>query len=205
MNQSRSLSYLLPIVFLITILVYLAGLNGVFIYDDHKQIIYRTTLHQISNLHDVIFCGLRQNRVWQNLSFALNWVIAPNQTWSFKLFGLILHLINGSMVYLWLKKIFSDKPYLPILAASFFLIHPLQIQSVTYIMGAVTLFQSFFYLLALLWYSKYSLTKMPALVMILIASLFAKETCVLIPFLLLAYELLVNQTPIRSLPKNQNG
>ena len=196
--MTRTSKYLLPAVAIITAIIYCLGLKGVFIYDDTLQIVKKNELHQLRNLHDVIFCGLRQNRVWQNLSFALNWTIDPGQTWGFKLFSLMLHLLNGSLVYLWLKKFFADKPYLPVLAASLFLIHPLQIQSVTYAMGVVMLFHAFFNLLALYWYSKYSLNRMPGLILILIASLFARETCVLIPLILIVYESLMNQT---ALPK----
>ena len=201
MSNTRAIRYFLPAIFILTTLVYLAGLNGVFLYDDYGQIVTRTRLHQLSNLHDVIFCGLRQNRVWQNLSFALNWTISPGQTWSFKLFSLILHLLNGSLLFLWLKRLFADKPYLPILATSLFLVHPLQIQSVTYVMGVIMLFFGFFMLLSLYWFSKYSLTRMPGLIMILVASLLARETCVLIPFILLIYDLMINKTKIRELPK----
>jgi len=203
MRQSRAFPYVLPVVVFFTALIYCLGLHGIFVYDDIEQIVNRNALHHLTNLHDVIFCGLRQNRVWQNISFALNWSIAPGQTWGFKLFSLFLHLANGSLLYLWLKKMFADQPYLPVLATSLFLIHPLQIQSVTYIMSVDVLFQAFFYFLALYWYSKYSLTRLPGLIMILIASLLARETCVFIPVVLLVYELWIHQTSFKDLPKQK--
>jgi len=202
-NQNRALRYFLPVIAVFTAIIYFLGFKGVFIYDDYAQILKKPELHDIFNFHDVIFCGLRQNRVLQNISFALNWTIAPGETWSFKLFNLLLHLINGSLLFYWLKKVFADKPYLAILATSLFLIHPLQIQSVTYAMGVIMLFHAFFYLLALNWYAKYSLTRMPMLMLIVAVSLVARETCALIPLVLLVYELLIVKTPIRELPKSK--
>ncbi len=203
MSLTRSFKVFLIITFVLTACIYLLGLNGVFVYDDYMQIVNRKQLHNIFNFHDVIFCGLRQNRVLQNISIAINWTLSPGKTWSFKLFSLLLHLINGSLVYIWLKKIFSDKPYLPVLAAAIFLIHPLQIQSVTYAMGVIMLLYGFFNLLILNIYSKYGITKFPLLIFLLIFSLFARETCSLIPIMLLAYEIIINQTAINKIPKRK--
>ena len=201
MTQTRSLKLFLIIAFCLTTIIYLLGLNGVFVYDDRAQIIAAKKLHNIFNIRDVIFCDIRQNRVLQNISIAFNWTISNGETWSFKLFNLTLHLINGSLLYAWLKKIFSDKPYLPILATSFFLIHPLQIQSVTYAMGVIMLLYGFFNLLVLNWYTKHKLNHFPMLLFLLIFSLLARETCTLFPVVLLIYELWINKTSIKNIPK----
>ena len=194
---------LLWIAVLLTVVAYACSFVGAFVYDDFDSLVERNELHHLFNFHDIIFCGARQNRIWQNISFAINWAISPNETWSFKAFNLMLHLTNGALLFHWLKRIFKDQPNLPWLATAFFLIHPLQIQSVTYVMAVTTLIQAFFYLLALWWYSKYGLSRLPELVMILIASLFAKETCVLIPLNLLIYEIVIRKTELRALPRRQ--
>jgi hypothetical protein len=184
----------------LTLIAYLSGLHGVFTYDDYQQILLRDKLHNIFEIRDVVFCGLRQNRLWQNLSIALNWTITPNSTVSFKTFGLLLHLLNSSLLFLWLRRFLGTKPLVATLTTAIFLVHPLQTQSVTYAMGVISLFQGFFYLLSLHWYSRYRTSRMTGLSLILVLSLFAKETCVLIPVMLLLYEVLIHETPFRDLP-----
>jgi hypothetical protein len=188
MIHDRSLRKYLLVIGLLTVLIYLVGVNGVFVYDDGDQILNRPRLHDLFRFHDVLFCGLRQHRVWQNISFAMNWTISDGKVWSFKLFSLGLHLVNSWILFKWLKRIFEDRPMLPVLTTAFFLIHPLQTQSVTYVMGVISLIQGFFYLISLYWITEYRLTRMAGLVVILAASLLAKETCMLIPILLFGYD-----------------
>jgi hypothetical protein len=195
MSLNRSLRNFLIIIAVSTIILYLVAVNGPFIYDDGGQIVNRTKLHSLYYFKDVLFCGLRQHRVWQNISFAMNWMISDGKPWSFKVFSLGLHLTNAYILFQWLKKLFSEKPFVPVLTTAMFLIHPLQTQSVTYIMGVITLIQSFFYLISIYWIHQYRLTRMGGLVAILIASLFAKETCMLIPILLFGYDFVVLRKP----------
>ena len=182
--------FFLPFIAFLTVVIYVYGFNGAFAYDDYQQIFNRPEIKNIFKIHDVIFNGLRQHRLWQNLIFGLSWTMSDGQTWSFKLFSLALHLLNSAILFRILKRMFSEQPYLPVITTSLFLIHPLQTQSVTYIMGITTLIQSFFYLYALDWYSRFRLSRLPGLCLILFLSLFAKETAMLIPLVLLAYDFL---------------
>ncbi len=191
MTSSKSIRIFLILSVLVTFLVYAFGFNGVFVYDDGDQILNRSKLHDLFRFHDVLFCGLRQHRVWQNISFALNWTISDGKIWSFKVFSLGLHFLNGWILFKWLKRLLADQPYLPVLTTALFLIHPLQTQSVTYVMGVISLIQGFFYLISLYWITEYRLSRMKGLVLILTASLLAKETCMLIPILLFGYDFAV--------------
>ena len=195
MEQSRSLKKFLIVVVIATVILYAIGFDGPFVYDDTGQIVKRAKLHNLYYLKDVLFCGLRQHRVWQNISFAMNWMISDGKPWSFKLFSLLLHLLNSYILFQWLKKLFAEKPWVPVMTTALFLIHPIQTQSVTYIMGVITLIQSFFYLFSIYWIHQYRLTRMGGLVTILIASLFAKETCMLIPIVLFGYDFAVLRKP----------
>ena len=201
MNTFQLPKWFLPMSVALTAIIYLCGINGIFTYDDYHQIVDRPQLHNIFNLHDILYCGLRQNRVWANVSFALNWTLTPGHAYSFKVFSLLLHFLNGLILFKLLKKVFAEKPALPILATAIFLLHPLQIQSLAYVMGVLSPIQAFFYLISLWWIAKYSLTRFWTLLVILVASLFSKETSVLIPIVLLSYEILVNGSKVRDLPK----
>jgi hypothetical protein len=198
-SQFSFLDLLLPATFVLTIVVYLFGLPGQFIYDDFQQIVLRVGLHDLRHPLDVVFSGLRQIRLWQNISFALNWWISPNAAWSFKIFNILLHLLNGFLLFSWLKRLFPQRYRLVVVATAIFLLHPLQVQSVAYVMGRISLLQCFFYLACFAYYSKYSLSRMGGLLALLIASLFTKETCLLIAPSLLLYEIILNRRKITDL------
>ena len=191
MTQEKKLRNFLFVFLFATVAIYLFGLDGSFVYDDGDQILNRPKLHNLFKFHDVLFCGLRQHRVWQNISFAMNWMISDGKVWSFKLFSLALHLVNSWILFKWLKRLFADRPMLPVFTTVLFLIHPLQTQSVTYVMGVISLIQGFFYLISLYWITEYRLSRMSGLILILVASLFSKETALLIPFMLFAYDFAV--------------
>ncbi len=203
LNQHRRIvrnsNWILATAFLLTIIVYSFAMPGEFVYDDIQQV-QQLGLQQVDHLMDIVFNGLRQIRVWQNLSFALNWQLSPHSALSYKIFNLLLHLLNGSLLFLWLKRLLGKKyPLLPALSTAIFILHPLQIQSVSYVMGRAGLLQAFFFLFSLWYFSKYALTRIMPLCLILSSSLLAKETCILIPILLLCYETVLHQTPLRKL------
>ncbi len=198
-STKRIYAYLLSLSFIATALVYCFGLPGEFIYDDHEQIVMKSEMHDPTNLAAVVFNGLRQMRVLQNISFAINWVISPGEAWSYKLFNLLLHLVNGWLLYLWLKLLFPRRVEVATLTAALFLAHPLQVQSVAYVMGRISLLQAFFYLLSLWIFAKHGLRQFKCLLFILVLSLVAKETCIFIAPLLLVYELGVNQKKLKAL------
>jgi hypothetical protein len=175
--------------------IYLISLHGPFIYDDVDQILFNSKLHSL-NLLSNIFCDLRQIRVAQNLSFAWDWWISNGSTWSFHLTNIAIHLTNSILVWILLDRILSKgkridssgRFFLREFSSFLFLVHPIQAESVAYIMGRTSLLQGTAFFLALLLFSSNS--RKPFLVAIVITtSLLIKESCFLIPFVLLTYEL----------------
>ncbi len=200
-NAHRSLSwtFILSISIALTVFVYLFGMPGEYVYDDFDQLT-RSGLRNIFDFKNVVFNGLRQIRLWQNITFAMNWTMTPGDLTSFKFFNLLLHLINGVLLLRWLKIVFpKPKESIAYLATLIFLLHPLQIQSVTYVMGRISLLQAFFYLLAINVFASWSTSKMKILYVIAFLSLFAKETCVFIPALLLFYEITIHKKEIKDI------
>lgn len=186
-----SLSLLL---LLICVLPYLIALNGDFVYDDLMQIVMNRKIHNFSDLHGVIFNGFREIRLYQNLSFAWNWSISPGQGWSFRLFNIFLHFLNTLLVFRFLWVILKDKLLVTFVTLLYF-IHPLQIESVTYIMGRIGLIQGFFYFVILNILASRWANKSWLLSLVTILSLPAKESCILIPFVILAYDLTLGEVP----------
>lgn len=170
-----------------TILAYLPSLNGDFIYDDHNQIVRNEKIHDPSKPVDVVFNGLRQIRVWQNLSFALSWAVSGPESWAFKVTNLFFHFLNAILLFMILRRFHLRE--VAGFAAALFLLHPLQTESIAYAMGLVSPLQTLFYFSAILYYLDTEGRKPWAIAAILLAALLAKESTILIPFVLLWAEL----------------
>src|ERR1041384_7624631 len=194
--MNRRTWLILALLFAITLAAYSPCLNGPFIYDDHAQIVNDAGMHRFPDLHAVVFNGLRQVRVWQNLSFAVNWAISGPQTWSYKLGNLGLHFATAILLMLFLSRAIPEAGGVVLLTTALFLLHPLQFQTVGYVMGRISSLQAFFVLLVLVSYQK---GVRPLWIAVLIfLSLLAKDSCALLPFFLIAYEMtLGTQRPSR--------
>lgn len=188
MAKDRINITILSFLILLSVGIYLHALNFPFIYDDITSIFQNTLLHKIFNLKSIIFSGLRQIRVWQNISFAIDWAISGPKPWAFRITNLIFHLINALFIYNILKKLNYpvNKCYLLL---GLFIASPLQLQSVHYAMGRVTILISFFYLWTLNEILKTDRSVFK-ICLIIISSFLAKEVGVLIPVLFLMMSLL---------------
>ena len=91
------------------------------------------------------------------LTFTLNHVWSGQEVWSYHFINFCLHFLNGLLVFLLAEQVFRHveinehrRRLYAGLAAAFFLVHPVQTESVTYISSRSELLSTFFYLLGLL-------------------------------------------------------
>ena len=98
------------------------------------------------------------------LSFAINYRIGGLDVFGYHLVNLIIHIANGFLVlsFLWvfLKAYYPDlgsktKSWIIYLTVLLFVVHPIQTQSITYIVQRFTSLTAFFYLFTLTAYLKY--------------------------------------------------
>jgi hypothetical protein len=203
--------FLLIIAALLGSSIYLISVHSPFIYDDVDQIVFNSKLHHLFPFVDAIFCGVRQIRVISNLSYAWNWALAGGATWPFHVTNIALHFLNTVLVWFLLGRMLSmeeqstkpfDRLFLRDFSSFLFLIHPIQAEAVSYIGGRTSLLQAAGYLLALLTFS--SKKRKPFLVSLIIAfSLLLKESCVLIPFVLLTYEIIFHKKTWKTISKKE--
>jgi hypothetical protein len=145
-------------------------------------------------------------------SFGLN-ALVSDEIFGFKLVNLLLHLVNGTLVYSLARLLFSVRarasapvPELAVAAAALvaalvWTVHPLQVSTVAYVVQRTTLLSALFSLWAMLLYARLRLRELAgapavgplawALPLLILPSLavLANENGVLIPFFLLALEL----------------
>src|SRR5437870_8963133 len=134
------------------------------------------------------------------LTFTLNYVWSGQEVWSYHLVNLLLHLINGLLIFLLGERIFGlvglDAPrsrQYATFAAAFFLVHPVQTEAVTYISSRSELLSSFFYLAGFLTFVRWPGPKVGFLcsLAVAVAYLFgigSKETAVTLPASIFLYD-----------------
>lgn len=171
-------------------------LSHPFIYDDVESILDNINLHQLSHLKIVLFSGLRQIRIYQNVSFALEWAISGPSPWAFRVVNILYHLMNTFLLYKILDA-FSEKKKLNLFMICLFFISPIQIQSVHYIMGRTSLVQGFAFISAI--YFKLIKKNNGVTACIIFLSLLVKESCLLITPCLFLLDLKFNHKTLKAL------
>ena len=145
-------------------------------------------------------------------TFSLNYLVAAQDVWGYHLVNLFFHLLNGILLFIiareLLARVWADQRlvyWYAVLAAGFFLVHPVQTESVTYISSRSELMSTFFYLLAFMIFVKVSERHIGFLLSVAISfvayvGLLTKETVISIPAVLFLYDyLFISKTNFREL------
>jgi hypothetical protein len=142
------------------------------------------------------------------VTFAANYAAGGQNVWGYHLVNLLLHLLNGLLIYFLALRIWAilraspgaslARPPMPegdaitfaLLAALFFVVHPVQTESVTYISSRSELLSTFFYIVAVLLFIRKQPEKIGFGFCLLIAAILAfalgaKETAISLPAALL--------------------
>src|SRR6185369_14786213 len=108
--------------------------------------------------------------------------------------NMVLHALNGLLLYRLLYQMHNER-LLALVAAAFFLVHPLQVESVAWISCRKNVLSLFFFLLAWEGYRRYREAEpgrggvaYGASVAAFLLSLMAKSTTLVLPLILLLYD-----------------
>lgn len=219
--SKKIISYiLLCFSIVITFLLYQKGLYGDYVFDDGVNILENQKL-AITSL-DIIYLQAAWGsgdagplgRPITMLSFALNHYFTGFDPFYFKLTNLFIHLINGLLVFIISLKLFQwlshqyqkislqSAAYLACLVSLIWLIHPLNLTSVLYVVQRMTSLSALFGLLALAIYCVWRTRTITGLNTIiascgvalsLLASMLSKESGILFIPLIYWVELIVFQ------------
>ena len=197
----------------ICLLIYWPGLSGPFLLDDFENLESLGANNQVHDLHSVVqfvFTGIAgpTGRPLSLLSFLLNDFAWPSMPWSFKYTNLLIHLLNGVLVFwicLRLCRI-NTRPFicqysewLALAAANLWLLHPFHVSTTLYVIQRMASLSALFSLLGILAYLKsreklqtspywgYGLMTASVSFFTLLA-LFSKESGAILPLLLATVE-----------------
>jgi tetratricopeptide (TPR) repeat protein len=159
----------------LAVAIYAPGLKGPFLLDDRENITavpaMRMTTLTLPSVRDALFSWgeWTPHRGLARLSFALNYYFAGGQfnVFAFKLTNVVIHVLNGLLVY-WLSVLLlrrfagvtrgpsaqagwsAMQSNLPLLVAALWVLHPIQLTSVLYVVQRMTSMAAFFVLAGML-------------------------------------------------------
>ena len=149
----------------IVLLIYSQVFYSPFVLDDTDNIVDNLRIKDLSNLLD--FSG---SRYVSYLSFALNYYMGGLNTFGYHVTNIVIHIINGILVYALVcltfrtpalgdnlsagKPRFFSSHVVAFISAVIFISHPIQTQAITYITQRFASLATLFYLLALVLYIK---------------------------------------------------
>jgi tetratricopeptide (TPR) repeat protein len=197
----------LALILLLSALLYFNSFNNSFHFDDYPAIVenpYIRNLEDIPALLKGIQSSMGRFRTLPALSFAVNYHFNGLDVFGYHLLNLIYHILSGILVYLISKNLMrldggrpEEASLFSILCALLFISHPLQVNTVTYIVQRTEGFLGFFYLLSLFLFMKGSFSRGWKRVLLLsgsglsiICSSFSKEVGFTAPLVLILFDLL---------------
>jgi tetratricopeptide (TPR) repeat protein len=202
-------TWLLVLLAVLVIFIYADTLTGPFIFDDKNNIEgnHHIRISQITlkNLATAALDSPSYRRPVANISFALNYYLHGYNVVGFHLVNLIIHVISGILLYFFIQTTFhtpalrsryAHYKWISFFAAAIWVVHPLQTQSISYIVQRMNSLSAMFYILSFLLYahlrvkpqkrSKWWLLSGCAIAGIL--ALGSKENAATLPFFIILYE-----------------
>lgn len=203
---------------LVTFAIYWPGLQGGFFFDDYPNIVRNpgVKLDSLSwgSFRLVWLSGVsgQFGRPLSQLSFALNHYFNGFSPFAFKLTNLVIHCLNGLLIYLLGYRLLDSlRQRLDLknvslwaaLVAFAWMIHPIQLTSVLYVVQRMTSLSAFFLLISLIFHISARRRKdfdRVAFSWLILAwcvfwplSILSKESGILLPGFVAAYELIIRR------------
>ncbi len=194
---------------LATVAAYSNTFENPFIFDDHSAILANRTIRSLWPIWQTLAPpqGAKgvtvSGRPLLNLSFALNYAISGVQVWSYHLTNLAIHVFAALLLFGILRRTFllprwpegwaAAATRLALTGALLWAVHPLQTESVTYIVQRAESLVGLFYLLTLYSVIRGATSDSPgpwncAAVMACLLGTFSKEVMVTAPVVVLLYD-----------------
>jgi len=148
LNKKIEIYLHIVIILAVGCIVYLNTLDSNWYLDDFSNIVNNTRIRTL----DYSFRELFQSRGIVNLSFSFNYYLNNLDVGGYHLFNILLHLSTSLVVYLILKRVFVGQAWWALCAVLVFLVHPLQTQTVTYVVQRMAGMAGFFFFLSLYLY-----------------------------------------------------
>lgn len=162
-------------------------------WDDDEYVVKNDAITSFANIREILTQPVMGNyHPLTMLSLAANYAVSGKEALSYHAVNLLLHLLNILLVFLFVKRLTGNKPWLAFTVALLFAVHPLHVESVAWVSERKDVLYAFFFLAGLIQYLRYSETgKMSHYLGVLglfILSLLSKPAAIVFPIVLLAID-----------------
>jgi len=136
------------LIIVVGVIAYSNILGIPFHVEDRALIVDNAPLHSLTTFSSAV--DPKNPRILTMLSFALNWKVTPGSSVGFHVVNLLLHLANAVLVFLVCRSLLGPAvtPVIAMLAGMLFAVHPLNTESVDYVVGRAGLLSTFFVLVS---------------------------------------------------------
>ena len=202
------------------LVAYSNSFTASFHLDDTPHIILNEAIHDLTDLGSIF--NYSKERFLPYLTLAINYSLSQHNPTSYHTVNFFIHYFAAIFLYFLFLEIWKtpimrgveldfSKRVGGFVAAGIFFLHPLQTESVTYIIQRTESMAGMFYLATLLFYLKARNAGTRSTLMVYavsagitaFCSAFSKETAVTLPVMLVVFELFLFDTSIRDLLKNK--
>ena len=204
--------------------VYQNSYFGPFVFDDIPAILENPTIHSLLDFRQVLSPphgkGITvEGRPLVNLSLALNYAISGTEVWSYHLLNLIIHSSASLFVLGIVRRTLlrlrglglhtSEALGLGFSVALMWALHPLQTESVTYVIQRAESLMGLFYLASLYCFIRGTETKQSAgwiisSVAACLAGMASKEVMISAPLIILVYDWIINELSLKDALKKRS-
>jgi len=150
MNLIRNKYFHFILLALAAIIVYSNTLNIPFQYDDKHVIQWNNIIKSPNSLPEIL---TNFYRPILRATFALNYRWFKFEPAGYHVFNIIIHVLNGILIYVLVSIIFKSE-FTALLSALLFILHPLNSQAVNYISARSTSLCATFYILSVILFIK---------------------------------------------------
>lgn len=175
--------------------------NG-FVWDDKTYILFNPDIYTFNLpalFRENLFNAGGQYRAIPAIYFAFIYSFTKDIPFLYHLLQVTIHITNSILIFFLFKHFFNKK--ISLFLSLFFLVHPIQVESVSYIASSVNPLFFLFGITAFILSLKIALSKrrLLAIVILLLLSLLTKEAGILFVLIVFLYRFIFNKKDILSL------
>lgn len=198
----------ITLIIVITIAVYINSFKNDFVYDDHTHILNNPEIRYISNIPKFFLSPFMGGlyRPLRTIHYMIIYFIWDENPFGYHLNSLLLHIANIIIVY-FVTNLLLNKKNISLIASLLFAVHPIHTERVTNITASFDQLGIFFIFLSFYLYLLYSKKEKIAYYALSTSSfllaLLSSEEAIILPFLLILYEVCFNKDNLKKKFKMQ--
>ncbi|MBM3247944.1 MAG: tetratricopeptide repeat protein [Candidatus Omnitrophica bacterium] len=212
LNPKQKIIVSILIIILLGAAVYFNSLFNPFLWDDEALVLKSHLIKDFKNIKmsfkvNLFYRVVPTNyyRPLQTISYMFDYHIWGLNPLGYHITNVFLHILTALLVFL-LIFIFCQDARISLVTSLFFLLHPLAVESVSYISGRADLMVALFLLSSLILFIKYSeyfginrKICYVASVLCFILSLLSKEMAIIFPVILIFYDIAFNNLSLKNI------